>query len=583
MRVIKNNLYMIKLFIECAPLYVFLSFVYGTLNALIPVFNSYVIKNVIDGLSANGSTIETVITYVVPFCLYSIFIVVFGLWYTKYYELKVLNKVVQTLQVRLFNMVKGVELIDFDNSEYYDRYARAVAEIDTRAKRVLDMVVNLYSSFITIGSLLGFVLVLDQWLWLYNLIGVFSYVLINFLKNKITFEYNKNVTKINRFIEYIKRIFYLNDYTKQIKEKETYDVTISKYKGKMQDLLNWTMVSAKGHRRYDFISNVITILLNSILMFYLSNRIINRELTIGDFTVLFTACQNLTSHLSKIFYVIPEMQNNSMYIDYYKDFCEYKPKRQNKGISICEDKIDICIKDICFQYGQDKILNMLNLSIPQGDKIAIVGVNGAGKSTFVKILAGLYEPCGGEVLVNQHSLCNYDIQSYNEQIVSIYQDQKIFSYSIGENILMKSSFTKEDEDRIWYALKKVGLYDKIKSCPKGIYSQVTREFDDEGVILSGGEMQRLLLAKVFVTNAKIIILDEPTNSLDNYSAETIISNIFSEFPEKTVVMISHKLRLTKLVKTIYVIDEGKIVESGDFNRLYTNNGIFTKLCDMEDL
>ena len=212
------------------------------------------------------------------------------------------------------------------------------------------------------------------------------------------------------------------------------------------------------------------------------------------------------------------------------------------------------------------------MEINPGDKIAIVGYNGAGKTTLVKLLIRLYDVHKGQVLINDKNIKEYMVKSLRSRIAFLGQDFKIYSFTVAENILMRPMNGEEDRLIVETALKSVGLYDKVMSWPRGIQTYVTCEFDETGEYLSGGEAQKLALARIYAQNYDCIILDESTSALDPISEDEIIQTIFKIFENKTIIMISHRLATVKYVEKIYFMSGGKLEESGSHIELMESHG-----------
>lgn len=193
--------------------------------------------------------------------------------------------------------------------------------------------------------------------------------------------------------------------------------------------------------------------------------------------------------------------------------------------------------------------------------------NGAGKSTFVNLLLRLYDPTEGIITINGEEYTKCNKKSLRNNYMAVLQDCKFYAMSIAENILLREVKSEEDEILVWDALKKVGMYEYIKSLEFGINTIVTKEFDDKGIMLSGGQMQKLLLARVFVSEAPVIILDEISSAMDAISEKEIFEMIEDFVIDKTVIYISHRLSTTKTADKIYLFDDGKIVEEGTHNEL----------------
>ena len=194
---------------------------------------------------------------------------------------------------------------------------------------------------------------------------------------------------------------------------------------------------------------------------------------------------------------------------------------------------------------------------------------------MVKLLLGLYEAKEGQIKVNGYDINSYELNSFRECIGIVFQDYKVFAFSIAENILMhRINGDREDEERVIDALKFVGLYDKVMQLPQGIYTKLTKEFSDEGAVFSGGEIQKLALARAYARNCSLLILDEPSSSLDPIAEYEMFNKMMCLSDNKCTVIISHRLKNIKNVDRIYVINQGMVVEYGTHEELMKSRGLY---------
>jgi ATP-binding cassette subfamily C protein len=231
---------------------------------------------------------------------------------------------------------------------------------------------------------------------------------------------------------------------------------------------------------------------------------------------------------------------------------------------------DICFEliNVGFRYpGSDKyVLKDISLKINNGDVIAIVGLNGAGKSTLIKLLTRLYEPSEGEILLNGTNILEFGKQEYYELFSIIFQDINLFAFSVGENVSMRSK-GEYDKARVKKALSNCGLWQKIEGLSDGLDTLMLKTIEPGGVDFSGGEAQKLAMARSLYKNAPIVILDEPTAALDPVSEEKFYSQFRKLSDKKTILFISHRLSSTKFCDRILFLEEGRIVEDGTHKEL----------------
>lgn len=314
---------------------------------------------------------------------------------------------------------------------------------------------------------------------------------------------------------------------------------------------------------------------------YLIYSIFKGMISIGSFTMYIGAVTTFTSALKNVIASLTEIRAYDMY---YDDLDEYLsvPMRLREGErkDIQAKEYTIEFKQVSFKYpGSEKYaLKDVNLTIKNGEKLSIVGENGAGKTTFVKLLTRLYDPTEGEILLNGVNIKEIDYESYMSIFSAVYQDYKLFSFSLKDNVALARPV---DEGRLQKILEKVGLKEKLKKLPKGIETSVYKNFDETGFEPSGGEGQKIALARALYKDAPFVILDEPTAALDP-KAEYEIYQQFNDMVEgKTAVYISHRLSSTKFCDVIAVFKGGEIVEYGTHEELMEKEGLYQQLFHMQ--
>lgn len=307
--------------------------------------------------------------------------------------------------------------------------------------------------------------------------------------------------------------------------------------------------------------------------------------TLGELTTLLNASSEFSDLIARFSWARNDIYECGMFIENFRVFMSYKPKMsENKGGKIPNNEnIDIIFKNVGFKYeGNEKYtLKNIDLTIKKGEFVAIVGHNGAGKSTFVKLLMRLYDVTEGSIIVGGINIKNYQLSAYRNLFGTVFQDFKVFAATVMENVLLHSNATEEEVRRGERALKDSGLYEKVNRMKKGKNSQLTKEFDENGEILSGGEFQKLAVARIFAKECEICILDEPSSNLDPISEYEILENMMKACEGKTVIFISHRLSSTTMADKIYLLEGGEIVESGNHEELMRANGKYAEMYNMQ--
>lgn len=306
----------------------------------------------------------------------------------------------------------------------------------------------------------------------------------------------------------------------------------------------------------------------------------NGTIGLDEFTALSASIYKFINRFYNFSRNITNLSDKFLYIEDFLWLMNYEPNLEENHKENQKFEFEsVKFKNVFFKYAnKDKYaLNNLNIEIKKGEKIAIIGYNGAGKTTLTKLLLKLYTPEMGEIYINNinyKNLTSYDIRSKTSIILQNFQ---VYCATVLENVLMREKQTVDDEKIVIEALKKVRLYDKVNALPQGINTILTKEFSNEGIELSGGERQKLAIARVFASNAKLVILDEPTSALDPFAEKEINDDIIRMGDDKTIIIISHRLSTIVNVDRIYVMKEGQIIEKGTHDQLMNNKNIYYEM------
>ncbi len=295
--------------------------------------------------------------------------------------------------------------------------------------------------------------------------------------------------------------------------------------------------------------------------------------------MLNTSVGQLSSQILVILKTIPQLYEHSIYIEHFREFLEYQPQVYQQGREPLGKLDEVVVDQISFCYPGTvaEVLHEISFTLRRGEPVAVVGQNGAGKTTLMKLLAGLYEPTGGEIRLNGRAAADYRLEDWRRQVGIVFQDYQVYAVSVAENIWMRPLKGEEDLNMAEEALKFCGLYEKIHSLPEGLHSIMTREFGNEGVFLSGGELQRLALARIYVRRDSLLILDEPSSALDPLAEREIFQKMWELANDRLTVFISHRLSNIQDAARIYVMEQGGIAEAGNHKILMERNGIYAKM------
>ena len=375
-----------------------------------------------------------------------------------------------------------------------------------------------------------------------------------------------------------RRVFYLKDYAIDLRTTKIDDYYLNKNEQYGDNIIK----NLNTHyKKYNILNSLDQILLNSVFAVALA-IVTMAVIKANDIVILATLISSIMYLSNDISYFASSIASYKRNIIYKKDYFRLMNQfsdieLNNKEQEISEFK-SIEFKNVSFNYDEKSVLNNISLTINKGQKIAIVGENGAGKTTFIKLLLRLYDVTEGEILLNNINYKEYNVRDIRNQFVTVFQDYQIYALSIAENVLLRKCETEEDEKIVIKALQKVGVYEKVKSLEKGIHTICTTEFDNDGLEFSGGERQKFVIARIFASPAPILLLDEPNSALDPIAERDIFNEIFKYSQNKTLIFISHRFSTTILSDKIYLFSDGKILEEGTHKQLMNiENGKYKQM------
>jgi ABC-type multidrug transport system fused ATPase/permease subunit len=307
------------------------------------------------------------------------------------------------------------------------------------------------------------------------------------------------------------------------------------------------------------------------------------QLGIGDF-VLYAGCvRNLAEALQILMRTFAKLRKCSAEVNDYRAYNEFCDAQSGGEEKLPEAKeYTVTFENVSFKYPgrEDYALRNLNLTLPFGEKLAVVGLNGAGKTTFVKLLLKLYQPTEGRILLGGVDLRKIDTEEYYALFAPVFQDLELYAFSLAENVSMK---TREatDSGRAKECLERAGLGEKLKEWPKGIETPMLRILHDDGILLSGGEKQKMALARALYKDAPIVVLDEPTAALDALSESEIYERFDSFVRGKSAVYVSYRLASTRFCDRIVMFENGELVECGSHEELMELGGKYAQLFELQ--
>ena len=403
-------------------------------------------------------------------------------------------------------------------------------------------------------------------------IGIINSLIIKKFRYKNKTELAKSRRKINYFERMTQDFSYGKDirlYDFQDRITKSYDFEIASYISIIRKIKNKEYLLA-------FIDLLFVLISDAVLYYILVTKVIE-GMPIAEFSMYLIASLALSTLLKVIGEDVTYIFGQGQYMNDYFEFMKTEFNEVKAGLEkVNNDTLEIEFKNVSFKYPKtDKwIIKDLNLKINKGEKLAIVGINGAGKTTLVKLILRLFKPDVGEIFVNGINANEYDLEAYQEMFSPVFQDIHILAFTIRENITLGLS---NDEERIWKCLDAVGLNEKIRKQKLGLDTMMLKNIDEDGLVLSGGENQKLAIARALYKDGNAVILDEPTAALDALAEAEIYENFDSLIQHKTSIYISHRLASTKFCDKIALFSNANLLEYGNHAELMALKGEYYKM------
>lgn len=584
---IRNNVYMIKMAFAACPSRVIGHFITTLLSyGVTAMFFNVVFVERIVGYVETGAEFQDAMW----FCIFSfLFLGLINFICAHYFCIVAPagNQILyEKLHLRMFEKATDVELECFENPEFYNKYTKATSQIKGKAFEVLNTAASILTNLFNIGFLTYKAVTTDVYVLLFVLLPIIATYIIGVKTNKISYQrYEENVD-YDRTKEYVKRTVYLQDYAKEIRLSNIFSVLMDSFSsaitGTIGNIKKYgvrlvALYALQGCFNYSFAVGC-TVCYAALRLFYWKN------IDAADFIVLVSVISNFTWNVIDVSKRLTKIQDNSQYVENIKSFMEYEPKISERQPGLAPDphKMALKMQHVSYTYlGQkEPVLKDINLEIKPGQKIALVGHNGAGKTTLVKLLMRLYDVTEGEILLGGHNIKEYAVRPYRDLFGTVFQDYQVLSMSVAENIMM-GEVSEEEREKVVEALKNSGVYDKVQTLKYGMDTTLTREFDKEGAVLSGGEAQKIAIARVFAKDCDFVILDEPSSALDPIAEYQMYESMLKACEGKAVIFISHRLSSAVLADKIYLLEQGSIVEHGSHQQLMEKNGKYARMFEMQ--
>ena len=589
-RRIRNSLYILPIlkiiWKSTSGLTIATLFLAAILNIL-PLCNLYLTKLIIDGISAAGdprSSFREIATLIGFFAAITLITIVCNF----------LDEIVSTAQYEKLDIYMNetiaaksaeVDLEFYENSQYRDTLQRAQDEGYDRPVEVLDLLMSLFEYAISLTAIIGFLLSLHWAIPIFLLVATIPGGSIKIKYAHINYNWQRKRTQMQRQSYYLSSLLTEEDSAKEIRLFNLGNLFQNRFSKIRTKLYREKMAIAFKQSVASFGNQIVISVLILAAYSFIIYRAFQGIITVGDLVVYYEAIKRAQNAFSGLIKSISDLYKNNLFLGNLFEFLDLQPAivEPPQPLLVPQPmKQGIVFDNVSFQYNTTtrQALKNINFTIKPGEIVALVGENGSGKTTLTKLLCRLYDPTEGNITIDGIDIRNFKIAELRKQIGVIFQDYVKYDFTARENIWLGNIEVSPNDNKIYKAARYSGADGVIKSLPFQ-YDTVLGKSFDEGEQLSIGQWQKIALARAFLRDSQVIILDEPSSALDPKAEYKVFQQFRQLLEDKTAIFISHRLSTVTMSDRIYVLERGSIIESGTHQQLIKLQGTYARMFETQ--